>query len=256
MKSILRSDIVQSILAQIIWVYMLAISKTGRWQVEGLERAREIWKDERGGVLACWHSRILLLPVGWTKYVRHFDSNKPNPAILISLSKDGEFVARASEKLGLKIIRGSSGNKKKKTKKKGGAAAIRETTEFLGQGGIVCITLDGPRGPRQRAGLGAVLMAQKKGARLIPYAHAIKPAKRLNSWDRFLVPFPLFPKGAIIFGEPIETNRDMSAQEIREKLEIAVNEATERAEALIGGQFEPPEPIRATPPSDDMMAAE
>ena len=76
MKSILRSDIVQSILAQIIWVYMLAISKTGRWQVEGLERAREIWKDERGGVLACWHSRILLLPVGWTKYVRHFDNDK------------------------------------------------------------------------------------------------------------------------------------------------------------------------------------
>ena len=253
MKSVLRSNLVQSLLANLIWAYMAMIGRFGKWHVEGLETARQVWREESGAVLACWHSRILLLPVGWTRYVRHFETKKANPGILISLSRDGEFVARASEKLGLKIIRGSAANKKKR-KNKGGAAAIRETSAFLGDGNVVCITLDGPRGPRQRAGSGAVLMAQKKNAKLIPYALACSPAKRLKSWDRFVIPMP-FGKGAVIFGEPIEASRDVPADVLRQQIEDAVNAATERAEALVGGVYEPPAP-RPDTETPEAMAAE
>ena len=256
MKSILRSGIVQSLLANLIWGYMALIGRTNRWTVEGLEKVGPLWDGDQGLVVASWHSRILLLPVGWTKYMRHRAGSDGKLAIMISLSRDGQFVAHAAEKLGLKVIRGSAGNKKKKSKNKGGAAAIRETSDLLGQGGAVCITVDGPRGPRQRASLGAALMAQRKNAKILTYALASSPSKRLNSWDRFVVPLP-FTKGAIVIGDIIDAPRDEPAESIRLKIETALNAATERAEELVGGRYEPPKPIPETvaPTKPDELAA-
>ncbi|OUY01598.1 lysophospholipid acyltransferase family protein [Ponticaulis sp.] len=242
MKSILRSGPVQSTLAFLIWAYMALIGRTNRWTVEGLDKVTPLWDGEEGIIAASWHSRILLLPVGWTRYMRHRAGSKGKLAIMISLSRDGEFVARAAEKLGLKVIRGSSGNKKKQNKNKGGAAAIRETGDLLGQGGAVCITVDGPRGPRQRASLGVALLAQRKNAKIVTYALASSPAHRFNSWDHFVLPFP-FTKGAIVIGDIIDAPRDVPAEEIRLKVELALNAATQRAEELVGGTYEPPEPL-------------
>ncbi|MBN03876.1 lysophospholipid acyltransferase family protein [Ponticaulis sp.] len=242
MKSILRSGPVQSTLAFLIWAYMALIGRTNRWHVEGLEKVEPLWDGDQGLIAASWHSRILLLPVGWTRYMRHRAGSDGKLAIMISMSRDGEFVARAAEKLGLKVIRGSRGNKKKQDKDKGGAAAIRETGELLKEGGAVCITIDGPRGPRQRASLGAALLAQRRGAKIVTYALAASPAKRLNSWDRFVIPFP-FTKGAIVIGDIIEAPRGVPAEDIRQRMEDALNAATQRAEELVGGTYEPPEPL-------------
>ena len=252
MKSFIRSGPVQALLATLIWGYMALIGRTNKWTVEGLEKVGPLWDGKDGLVVAAWHSRILLLPVGWTKYMRHRAGSDGKLAMLISMSPDGEFVAQAAEKLGLKTIRGSSGNKKKQSKNKGGAAAIREASDLLGEGGAVCITVDGPRGPRQRASLGAVLLAQKKGAKIVIYAQASNPCKRFNSWDRHIVPLP-FGRGAIVIGDIIEAPRGVPAEDIRQQVETALNAATQRAEELVGGLYEPPD---ALPSDTKPLAAE
>ncbi len=258
MKSILRSGFVQGLLANVIWAYMALVGRTTRWHIEGEAELHQAWREHEGGLIfSCWHSRILLLPVGWMLEKKKLGMGRGNPGIVISLSRDGQFVARAAEKLGLQVIRGSASNKKKKDKNKGGAAAIREASNKLGRKGVVCITVDGPRGPRQRASLGAVLLAQRKGAKIVTYAFAAHPVKRLKSWDRFVVPFP-FGKGAVVFGPIIDAPRDASPETIRQQVEDALNASTERAEAIVGGTYEPPAPLDTveSEPETRNMAAE
>lgn len=211
---------------------MALVTRTMRWTVEGDSQAKEAWGASEGVIVAGWHSRILLLPSGWTKLMRKWPGRRAPSAMLISLSPDGEPVARAIRHLGLEAIRGSS-NHKRKRKDKGGSKAIVAAIRRLKSGGAVCITPDGPRGPMQRAQAGPVLLAQRASAPLLPYALAASPAKRLKTWDRFIIPFP-FTKGAIVFGEPIETSRGDDVDAMRSLLETRLNEATKRAEQIVG----------------------
>ena len=47
----------------------------------------------------------------------------------------------------------------------------------------------------------------------------------------------------MVIGDIIDAPRDEPTESIRLKIETALNAATERAEALVGGTYEPPEPI-------------
>lgn len=214
---------------------MALVTRTMRWTIEGDLRAKEIWETSNGIIVAGWHSRILLLPSGWTKLMRKWPGRTAPSAMLISLSPDAEPVARAIRHLGLEAIRGSS-NHKRKRKDKGGVKAVAEAIRKLKSGAAVCITPDGPRGPMQRAQAGPVLLGQRANAPILPYALAASPSKRLKTWDRFIIPFP-FTKGAIVFGEPIETTRGDDSNAMRALLETRLNEVTARAEKLVGTEI-------------------
>ncbi|HPF22996.1 MAG TPA: lysophospholipid acyltransferase family protein [Hyphomonas sp.] len=233
MKSLLRSSIVAGILGRLIWVWMALVSRTVRWTVEVHPEARQAWRDYDGVVVASWHSRILLLPAGWIRFIRGWKDRVNRAAMLISLSPDGEAVARAIDHLGLHAIRGSAGNKKKKNKDKGGARAIAEASRLLKTGTAVCITPDGPRGPAERVSPGAIMIAQRAGAPIVPYALSVSGARRLNTWDRFIIPFP-FTRGAIVLGPPIATPRTADPELLQAELQERLDAATRRADMLAG----------------------
>jgi len=67
----------------------------------------------------------------------------------------------------------------------------------------------------------------------VPYAVSSKPAPRLNSWDRFIIPLP-FARGAIVFGPPIECPREASLTDLQQALQTGMDTATRRAEELAG----------------------
>lgn len=250
MEWLFRSRPVIIGLGWLIWAYMALCSRTIKWQVEGLEAAQEDWKNNHSLIVAAWHSTILTLPTAWTRYMRHWQERPLPSAMLISLSQDGEPVAEAIRHLGLEAVRGSSTSKRKR-KDKGGGAAIAETSRRLKAGGAVCMTPDGPRGPRQRAGLGPILIAKRTDAAILPYALATTPSKRLATWDRFQIPFP-FTKGAIVFGKAITDINAHAAEDMRLRLERELNRITSRAEALCGAEHvEPAAPVsEPTRPAD------
>ena len=239
MKFLFRSRPVVILLGFLIWAWMALIGRTVRWTVEGDAQAKASWESAPGVVVAIWHSRIMLIPSGWTQLIRHWPGRTAGVSMLISMSGDGEPVARAMRHLGVGTIRGSAGNKKKAKKDKGGARAVVEAVKLLKSGGAVCITPDGPRGPNEQVSLGAILIAQRSGAPILPYAVATKPAKRLGSWDRFIIPFP-FTKGAIVFGELLETPRDAKPEDLRDALQRRLDAATRRADVLAGYELMPP----------------
>ncbi|WP_439620415.1 lysophospholipid acyltransferase family protein [Hyphomonas sp.] len=233
MKSLFRSKPVTILLGFLIWSWMAMIGRTVRWTVEGATEARASWVSSPGIIIAIWHSRIMLIPSGWTRLIRFWPGRTADVSMLISMSGDGEPVARAMRHFGVGTIRGSAGNKKKVRKDKGGARAIIDAVKLLKSGGALCITPDGPRGPREQAGLGAILIAQRAGAPILPYAVTTRPAKRLNSWDGFFIPFP-FTKGAIVFGELLQAPRDADPEMLRAELQRRLDTATRRSESLAG----------------------
>ncbi len=238
MKSLLRSPAVVAVLGFVIWSWMALIGRTTRWRVEGVEGARQALTPAGPGfVLAGWHETIMLMPSGWNRSIRHWPERRAPTAMMISLSPDGEAVAAAVERLDLDIVRGSASNKKKASKDKGGLRAIADASRRLKEGGIVCMTPDGPRGPRRIASAGAVTLAQRAGATVVPYAVATRPAPRLDSWDRFILPLP-FTRGAIVFGPPIPCPREADVDGLRDVLQAGMEAATRRAEELAG--YRPP----------------
>lgn len=234
MKSLLRSPIIVAIIGRLIWAWMVLIGRTVRWKIEGTEAFRaHLGAGGPGIVLACWHETIMLMPAGWSRHIRSWPERRQRTAMMVSLSPDGAPVAEAVRLLDLDVVRGSKSNKRKADKDKGGAKAIAEASKRLREGAIVCMTPDGPRGPRQIASAGAVTLAQRTGAVVIPYALSSKPAPRLNSWDRFIIPLP-FTRGGIVFGPPIACGRDEETEALRQRLQTGLDEATRRAETLAG----------------------
>jgi lysophospholipid acyltransferase (LPLAT)-like uncharacterized protein len=79
-------------------------------------------------------------------------------------------------------VRGSSSRR--------GAAALLHLTRRLEEQYDVCITPDGPRGPRYRLQPGALLLAQHARIPLMPFLIEYSSCWRLKSWDGFAIPKP------------------------------------------------------------------
>jgi lysophospholipid acyltransferase (LPLAT)-like uncharacterized protein len=187
----LRNPVVQSVLAWTLAQWMRFCFATIRWTHENQAVAEAVWK-QGGGVLAVfWHSRIALSPACWP-----LDRATPAKA-LISLSADGEFIAKAVARQGFPAVRGSSANKDKADRAKGGSQALRDGLRQLKQGGLA-ITPDGPRGPARQMAEGLPLMARLSGAPALFIGLSCSPAVRLTSWDRAVLPLP-FGKGAVVW---------------------------------------------------------
>jgi lysophospholipid acyltransferase (LPLAT)-like uncharacterized protein len=143
--------------------------------------------------------------------------------VLASRSRDGELVAAVVRRVGLGTARGSSS--------RGGAAGLRALAATLRAGGDVAVVPDGPRGPRERVQPGVVALAALTGAPVVPLAFAAHPARRLGSWDRFLVPWP-FARCAVVFGPPMAVARDADREAARREIERALADVTLAADRL------------------------
>lgn len=187
----LRIPFIQNTLAWVLAAWMRFCFATIRWTHQNEGAAEAVWK-QGGGVLAVfWHSRIGLSPACWP-----LDRATPAKA-LISLSADGEFIAKAVARQGFPAVRGSSTNKDKAKAAKGGTQALRDGLKQLKVGGLA-ITPDGPRGPARQMAEGLPMLAKISGAPALFIGLSCNPAIRLNSWDKAVLPLP-FGKGAIVW---------------------------------------------------------
>lgn len=195
---------------------------TGRWTLIGVETPQRYW-DSGEPVIGCfWHGRMLMMPYAWR-------SKKPF-WMMISRHRDGRLIADAIAHLNLRTIAGSSS--------RGAASALREMVEVIKGGGSVGITPDGPRGPRMRAQMGVVKLAQLSGAPIIPVSFGARRRRVLRSWDRFVLIWP-FNHGVLLYGEEIfvPADADDAVLEVaRREVEDSLNRLTREADRLTGHQ--------------------
>ncbi len=223
------------VIGWLVWVYMRINSSTIRWRIEGANELGPLLGGERPVVIATWHYGILLFPALQTKVLKYWPRQHPT-TIINSNSRDGNIAAAASSFLGLHSVRGSTARKDRR-KEKGGVAGARAALKAMKSGAIVCMTIDGPRGPAEKVPLEPVKLAQQAGAAVVPVGLA-SGGKRLNTWDRFLLPLP-FSRGSIVLGAPIETSKAMDSEGLRETIERQLSDAAARAAKLAGREMKP-----------------
>ena len=164
-----------------------------------------------------WHSRFLIVPYAWQKLTR----GQRKAVVLTSASKDGDMVARSMAAFGLGAVRGSSSRR--------GVAALVGLKRALQEGNDICLTPDGPKGPRYQLQPGVLALAQATGAPVVPVHIRFHSAWRLRTWDRFVIPKP-FSRVEVTFAEPIDVAAQLagSTQDaVRSDLEALLVEGTD-----------------------------
>lgn len=147
----------------------------------------------RPGIYPFWHAHQLSL-------VHHF--SRTGAAILVSRSRDGEYIARIAQRAGFRPVRGSSS--------RAGPAGLKQLIALARAGGPVAITPDGPRGPRYSIQPGVIALARNSERTIRPLAIGLSDFWQLPSWDRFRIPKP-FSWGYAAIGEPLAVPPDADA---------------------------------------------
>jgi lysophospholipid acyltransferase (LPLAT)-like uncharacterized protein len=167
------------------YLLIRAVGCTLRFQVEGREHWDEAMRGGQLPVYTFWHDRIF----PGTYFFR-----RRRIVIMTSRSFDGEYIARFIQRLGYGAVRGSSS--------RGGAAALVELMRLVRAGCPAGFSIDGPRGPRHVAKMGAVLLAKKTGQPVLPFGVNAERCWRLPSWDGMQIPVP-FSRVTVRFAPPV-----------------------------------------------------
>lgn len=175
-------------------------SLTLRCEVNGMKGYPDLLIGERPVVYALWHNRIFTMPPIWQRT----GGRTRNAVVLTSASKDGTVLATAMRLFGLGAIRGSSSRR--------AVSALIGMKKALADGFDVCVTPDGPRGPRYHVQPGIIKIAQATGTSIIPIHIRYGSAWRLKTWDRLVIPKP-FSRVQVTFDKPRHILKGISPEE-------------------------------------------
>src|SRR6266536_3791135 len=196
------------------FVLLKLIGLTVRFEVEGCENWETASSDEGIPIYTCWHNRVFLA----TYFFR-----RRRIVVMTSQSFDGEYIARFIPRFGYGAARGSS--------TRGGVGAIVEMVRLLRAGCPTAFTIDGPKGPRYIAKMGAVLLAKKSGHPILPFTvTASRFWSARKSWDQFQVP-KLFTRARVDIARPIYVPADADEETLsakRDELQRALDEVNRR----------------------------
>ncbi len=167
-----------------------------RLKVRGGDEMRAILAGGGSGIAAFWHYSFLYLFYSLRRYPA---------AIMVSASRDGEYIARLGARFGHTPIRGSSNRR--------GFRALREMLAELQRGRNCAIVADGSQGPARRAQAGCILMASRSGRPIFPVAWAASRHLTFRSWDRTVLPLP-FSTVVLHHGDPLHVPPELSPEEI------------------------------------------
>jgi lysophospholipid acyltransferase (LPLAT)-like uncharacterized protein len=219
-RRIVRSERLHRALCFAIQLYIRFVYATNRWTEEGAEHPRRLCDAGRPLVGAFWHGRMMMIPVAWRR--------RAPLHMLISSHRDGRIIAGAVAYFGIQSIAGST--------RRGGSAALRALVKQLAAGDCVAITPDGPAGPAMVASSGIVNVARLAGAPIQPVVFATSRRRVLRTWDKMHLALP-FGRGIILWGEPIEIERDLDEvgiERTRQLVEARLRDLTALADNRVG----------------------
>lgn len=196
-------------LADVVFYLLIrVVGATLRLRIDGWQHWERARATGEAPIIAFWHDRIFL----GTYIFRDLGI-----VVMTSRSFDGEYIARFIQRFGYGAARGSSS--------RGGTGALVEMIRLARAGHATSVSVDGPRGPRHVAKVGALLLAKKTGQPVLPFA--VNPRRRIElpSWDRFHIPLP-FTRADATLGAPIYVRADATDAELeakRDELQAALD---------------------------------
>ena len=183
----IKFQLLNKILAPLIYYLFTLHAKTLRVQYDGVDKIRKYLDQGGRVVIASWHQRFF----GGFFLPKIF---KQALCIMISQSRDGDFIANIVRRIGWIPVRGSTS--------RGGKKALEKMILGVRDRGLGGHIVDGPNGPPRIIKPGLIALAQHAGAVICPGYVSYEKAWTFNSWDRFMVPKPfsrvLFRPGSLI----------------------------------------------------------
>ncbi|MEM7422682.1 MAG: lysophospholipid acyltransferase family protein [Pseudomonadota bacterium] len=209
-------------------LYITVVHISSSWRVDGASHLDGLLERRCGFVASTWHGRLFLIAA----LARRGRKN----VAMISNNRDGDLIAAVVARFGIASVRGSSYDHAK-DREKGGREALSGALEALkADDAILCVTPDGPRGPRMRAQMGVAVLSASAGVPVLPVAFSSRRGVVLRSWDRFLIPWP-FTRGWIVYGVPLDPpqRRERGMLEaFCDRIEAETIAVTQRADQLCG----------------------
>ncbi len=158
-------------------------------------------------VVPVWHNRFFFLAAVAPKALLK------RATVLISASRDGEYISTLIRFFHVDVVRGSSS--------RGGMQAMRAMLQKLKDGQLMVVTVDGPRGPRYTVHPGIVALASLGKVGVLPAAVNAENCWQLKSWDGTQIPKP-FSKVTLKLGKPFFLDdgeaREAGVEKIRQAL--------------------------------------
>ena len=202
----------------VAWLIRIWFS-TCRVRVHGGENRSGTLDAGKAIVASFWHYTMLFV---------FYQLRRESGVVMVSASRDGEYIARLAQELGFSTARGSRNNR--------GMQALKDLLKAAAAGRNTAIVADGSQGPARIAQPGAILLASRTGVPVLPMMWSASSYLAIPSWDRTAVPRP-FSRVDYLYGEPLNVPPDLKAEGIetyRLELEQRLNDLYRRAWRIQG----------------------
>ena len=223
MRKETKYALLQKLVLPTHWLLYL-YAKTLRMKIENAEVFLNHIKNGGRILFASWHQRFF----GGFYAPRIF--NLPQ-SIMISRSRDGDFIAAVVTRIGWRAVRGSSSL--------GGKEALKEMIQALMADRMGVHIVDGPLGPPHIIKPGLISLAQRTGAVICPLYISYEHPWIFDSWDRFMVPKP-FSRVLLRFEKdltPVPSELDTRQfEQILKQIETQMIRGYESADSSFEGQ--------------------
>jgi lysophospholipid acyltransferase (LPLAT)-like uncharacterized protein len=220
-KRLEKSETLAAALASLAGRYLALCTKTTSWDYQGMDALNAALAD--GPVLVLtWHSRSIMGSMHWPKDVAPLST-------LYDKSPIGRVSGAVQRRAGLRPIEMSS--------KQSNIAASRVILKRVKEGVSIAMTGDGPLGPAHVLKDATLEWARVTQMPVFCYAFATTKGRRVNAWDKMLVP-KLFGKGVCIFrplDETIPRKMDEAARDaLRARVQNWMDDVTADADRALG----------------------
>lgn len=168
--------------------------------------AREYLESGKPAIFGFYHGRM----VGLLQLAKP----RKRLTVLVSLSRDGEMIARALGEMGFSLARGSP--------KKGAVEGALQLIKATECGQHLAVNVDGPMGPIYDIKPGIVRIAELSGVPIIPFVCSSRTSYWFWGWDRFMGPHWATPI-AYMLGNPIFVQKDCGEAQ-REEYRVRLDE--------------------------------
>jgi len=213
----------------VFFLLIKLIGRTIKFEIEGWDNWEAASRDGMIPIYTFWHNRVFLATYFW---------RRRGIVVMTSQSFDGEYIARFIQRFGYGAARGSS--------TRGATGAIVEMVRLMRTGCPTAFTIDGPKGPRYVAKMGAVLLAKKTGNPILPFTiTARKSWEAKKSWDGFQTPKP-FTRARVDIARPIYVPSDATDEVLeakRDELQGALDQINQQGEEWRQAFSETPSPF-------------
>lgn len=172
--------------------------RTCKVRVHGQEYREKVLAEGGNVVATFWHYSMLFIL---------FQVRKDTVSVMVSSSKDGDYLANLATNLGFKPVRGS--------KNRRGRGALVEMLKDVKSGANAGIVGDGSQGPALKLQMGSVYIASKTGRPIIPIAWSASKYYTFGSWDKTALP-KLFSTIDFFYGEPLHVPSGLEGDDLEE----------------------------------------